>query len=204
MPAPIPAPVVAPAPAAAPTPPVAPIPAQAPAPVAAPAAAAPPAPPARVFPAAPETPPELQEAWAAVLRQLPEAEAVAIHAVAFPIEVADGTFRVGVRLDLWRSRVRDAVGMVDLAALVPGARRVDVVVILAGSQGATGREIIADAELRRLAAARTAAEGSEVVRRLLDAFDGELEDVVPSALDLPADPSASDEEPGEAAVPVSG
>lgn len=162
-----------------------------------------PVPPAPVPPPVRPPPATLEEGWAAVLAELPEAEAVAIHAVAFPIGVVDGTFRVGVRRELWRSRVRDGIGTVDLAALVPGARRVEVVV--EGAQGATGREVIAEGELRRRVAARASAEGSEPIRRLLEAFGGELDEVVPSRLDLPADPAGADEEPGEApAPPVSG
>lgn len=151
---------------------------------------------------APKPPPAtLEAAWTAVLAELPEAEAVAIHAVAFPIGVVEGTFRVGVRRELWRARVRDGIGTVDLAALVPGARRVEVVV--EGEQGATGREVIAEAELRRRIAARASAEGSEAVRRLVETFGGELEEVLPSALDLPADGSGAEEEGGEAALPLS-
>ncbi len=140
--------------------------------------------------AAPADP--IAEAWRAVLAALPPAEAVAIDAVAFPIGLVDGTFRVGVRRELWRARVRDQLGTVDLAELVTGARRIEV--LIEGEQGTTGREAVADSELRRRAAARAAAESSEAVRLLLLHLGGELDEVLPSDLPAPADPSAADDD----------
>jgi hypothetical protein len=135
----------------------------------------------------------LPVAWAAVLAALPPGEGEAIHAVAFPIDLVDGTFRVGVRRDLWRARVREQLGTIDLALLVPGARRVEVLV--EGEQGSTGREAFADSELRRRASARAAAEDSDALRLLLQQFGGELEDVAPSELAGPTEAGGPDDDP---------
>jgi hypothetical protein len=149
--------------------------------------------PSEPDPAAPPAPPlTLEAAWTVLLDALPGAERASVHAVTFPVSLAEGTLKVGVRKELWRARVRDLLGGVDLVALVPGARRVEVVV--EGEAGTTGREAYADAELRRRTAARAAAEASEALQRVLVAFGAELDEVVPSSLEAAAEPAAPAED----------
>lgn len=127
--------------------------------------------------AAPPAPLPLEIAWSRVLAALGEAERVQVHDVAFPIGLVDGTFKVGVKRELWVRRVRDQLAQVDLAERVPGARRVDVV--FAPETGTTGREALAAVDIERRAAARAAAEASEPLKRLMAIFDAELEEVHP-------------------------
>ena len=101
-----------------------------------------------------------------------------MHEVSFPLELAGGTLRVGVRKTLWRVQVRDAIARLALGELVEGLRRVEVVVD--ESAGRTGREERFEVDEARRAAARAAASNSEVLRRLLTSFDAELEDVEPT------------------------
>ncbi len=162
------------------------------APVVAPALAAAVTPPialaVAVTAAAPPGAPVLDAVWARVLNALPASERVAVHDVALPLSVADGTFRVGVRKELWRVRVRDQLARIDLAAILPGLLRVDVVVVK--EAGSTGREVITAADIERRAVARAAAEASEPIRKLMAMFDAELEEVTPAveagAHDVPA------------------
>ncbi|MSQ02038.1 MAG: hypothetical protein EXR71_09130 [Myxococcales bacterium] len=134
--------------------------------------------PPPVATAPPVEPQPLDATWARVLAALPASERVAVHDVALPLSVGDGTFRIGVRKELWRARVRDQLARVDLAAILPGLRRVDVVVVK--EAGSTGREVISAADLERRALARAAAETSEPLRRLMAMFDAELEEVTPT------------------------
>ena len=117
--------------------------------------------------------------------------------MAFPIVLtAAGVLRIGIRKELWRHRLREALGEVDLAAAFPGARTLEIV--SAQDTGRTGREVIAEADQDRRAAARAAAEASEPIRKLIQRFGAELEDVTPfapsDAADLPSvgDDSAED------------
>lgn len=193
-PAPVAAParVATPAPVAAPSPappPVAAAPTPAPPPVAAtptPAPTPPAPPPApRGAPAAPLTlrdTEEITRVWLRLLQPLPEAIRVQVHDVAVPLAVEGGRLRVGVRNELWRTRVRERLGELDLEGLVPGLRAFDVV--FEAERGQTGREVIAVVEQERRAAARQAAEGSEAIKRLIQSFDGELDEVLPA---VPAD-----------------
>lgn len=138
--------------------------------VVAPAVAAPPAPP----PAAPT----LETGWLRLLAAIPKAEAVSIHDVAFAIELTvTGVLRVGVKKELWRHRVREALGQLDLGSVIPGARRVEIV--FTPEEGRTGREQLAEVDLGRRAEARAAAESSEPIRKLIQLFGAELEEVTP-------------------------
>ena len=129
-------------------------------------------------PAAPPQPPTLDAVWARVLAALPESERVAVHDVTVPLAVVDSTFRVGVRKELWRARVREQLGRVDLASILPGRQRVEVAVVK--EAGSTGREVITATDIERRAAARAAAEASEPIRKLMAMFDAELEEVTPA------------------------
>ncbi len=128
--------------------------------------------------AEPAPPQTLENAWLRLLAALPKAEAVAIHDVAFPIELAaGGVLRVGVRKELWRLRLREALGQMDLGRVIPGARKVDIV--FTPELGRTGREVLAEVDVERRAEARAAAEASEPVRKLMLMFGAELEEVTP-------------------------
>lgn len=130
----------------------------------------------------------MEQGWARLLACLAPAVAIAVHDVAFPIELTSaGLLRIGVRKELWRHRVRETLGDVDLGAALPGARNVEIV--SAQGSGRTGREVIAEADQVRRAAARAAAEASEPIQKLIQRFGAELEEVTafaPSdAADLP-------------------
>lgn len=141
-------------------------------------------PPAAPVPAAPT----LETAWLRLLAAVPKAEAVAIHDVAFAIELTSGgVLRVGVKKELWRHRVREALGHLDLGSVIPGARRVEIV--FTPDAGRTGREQLAEVDVGRRAEARAAAEASEPIKRLIQLFSAELEEVTPfrpdDALEVP-------------------
>ena len=129
----------------------------------------------------------VERAWNRLLGALPPADRVSAHEVGVPISFVGGTLRIGVRRDLWRARLRDQLGALDLEALVPGGRRVEVVVEL--EDGRSGREVLAEEDQLRRAAARAAVEASEPVHRLIRAFDAELGEIVPfipaGAADVP-------------------
>ncbi|GDX78864.1 hypothetical protein LBMAG42_06750 [Deltaproteobacteria bacterium] len=135
-------------------------------------------PPVALPPGAPTPAPTLETDWLRLLAAIPKAEAVAIHDVAFAIEVTPaGVLRVGVKKELWRHRVREALGQLDLGAVVHGARRVEIV--FTPDAGRTGREQLAEVDLGRRAEARAAAEASEPIRKLIQLFGAELEEVTP-------------------------
>ncbi len=119
-----------------------------------------------------------------------------MHDVSFAIGLEGGTLRVGVRKPMWRDLVRETLGRLDLAALVTGLRRVEVVID--DVRGRTGREARSEADLGRRAAARDAANRSEAIKRLLAAFDAEIEDIEPTGAEpsafMPADEEAPDDE----------
>ncbi|MBM4389558.1 MAG: hypothetical protein FJ090_00435 [Deltaproteobacteria bacterium] len=137
-----------------------------------------------------------ERAYERLLARLDEAARLSVRDVSFAIGLEAGTLRVGVRKPMWRDLVRDTLGRLDLAALVSGLRRVEVVIddVL----GRTGREARSDADLGRRAAAREAAGRSEAVKRLLAAFDAEIEDIEPTGKEPPvfahADPEVHDDE----------
>lgn len=156
---------------------------QPPVPVAAPAASEPKR-GERPSPALGSEPPQapavlsLEQAWLKLLGPLSQPERIMIHDVGFPVSLEGGLLRVGIRKEQWRLRLRDALGQADLASV--GARRVEV--IAEAEKGTTGRESLAAADLQRRAAARAAAEGADGVKRLIAAFDAELEEVTPIVL----------------------
>ncbi len=132
-----------------------------------------------------------ERAYDRLLSRLDEAARLSVHDVSFALGLETGTLRVGVRKPMWRDLVRDTLGRLDLAALVTGLRRVEVVIDDAA--GRTGREARSEADLGRRAAARDAANRSEAVRRLLAAFDAEIEDIEPTGAEPPVFNPADDE-----------
>lgn len=115
-----------------------------------------------------------ERAWALLRAALALSQGTVLHEVAFPIAIKDGLFQIAVKQDTWRAKVRDSLGRVDLAAVLPGIRRVEVEV---APQGQTGRERRTEAEEGRRREARAAAEASPVIRKLLKVFDAEIENV---------------------------
>jgi len=135
---------------------------------------------ATVRPAGPLTvrdPEELRQAWLKLLAALPEAPRVHVHHVATPLAIEAGRLRVAVRTELWRRQVREHLGGLELGAILPGLGNVDVAVAV--EDGKTGGEEISEADVQRRADALTAARDSDAIKRLLAAFDAELEEVAP-------------------------
>jgi hypothetical protein len=143
-----------------------------------------------------EGPVDLAAAWKRICRLLPMAEGTSTQEVAFPAGFEGGCLRVGVRSEVWRFRVRERLAQLDLGAILPGFRRVEV--DLMAEEGRTGREIRSEQEDRTRAFARAAAEAHPVVKQLLAAFDAQLESVEAPPQDS-SDSAAAEEagEPGE-------
>lgn len=116
-------------------------------------------------------------AYERLLSRLDEATRVTVREVSFPLEMAGGSLRVGVRKALWRVQVRDALATLALGELVEGLRRVEVVVD--ETAGRTGREERGEADAARREAARAAAAASAVLQRVIAEFDAEIEDIDP-------------------------
>ncbi len=143
-------------------------------------AAGPSAPSTPARPAGPLTvrdPEELNRAWLRLLAALPDVTRVTVHDVATPLAIEAGRLRVAVRTELWRGKVREHLSRLELGAILPGLGNVDVSV--AAEEGKTGREELAEADVQRRADALTAARDSDAIKRLLAAFDAELEEVAP-------------------------
>lgn len=151
--------------------------------VAAPVVAAPVVVPPVVAQLAPFGPADLDKAWESLRASMGLAQSTMLTEVAFPLAIKEGMLQIAVKQDTWRAKVRDAVGRVDLAVVLPGIRRVEVEV---AAQGQTGRERRTEAEENSRREARASAEASPLIKRLLKIFDANLENVEPVAV-LPED-----------------
>jgi len=92
------------------------------------------------------------------------------------LSFTDGRLGLAVRSVLGQTRVRDVLGDLELERYFPGFRAVDVRV---DSAGRTGNERRTAAEERRQTDAVEAAKASAVVQRLVTAFAGRVESIVP-------------------------
>lgn len=144
-------------------------------------------------PPAPAPPPTPEEAWAATLEALDPFTRVTVGDNAAFVAFERGVLKLAVRQELWRGKVRDHLRALDLGALFPGFRNVEVV--LEGQAGQTGREARSEAEEKRRVEARAAAERSATLKRVLAAFGGQVEAVEPAEGEAvtPAGEDASDE-----------
>ncbi len=109
------------------------------------------------------------------MSQLPDAQRVMVADNATPRSFGEGAIVIIVRKEMWRQKVRDALGTLDLALNFPGFRRLEVEV--ADDIGRTGRERRTDADAAARVAAQHAAERSVGLKRLLAAFSGVVEEV---------------------------
>lgn len=124
-------------------------------------------------------PNDLDKAWELLGLALPLAQRTMLTEVAFPLAIKDGQLQLAVKQDIWRGKVREAVGRIDLGAVLPGIRRVEVEV---AAQGQTGRERRTEADESSRREARGFAEASPLIKKLLKIFDAELENVEPVAV----------------------
>lgn len=122
-------------------------------------------------------PNDLGRAWSLLAAALPVAERTMLTEVALPVAIREGLLQIAVKKDTWRGKVRDVIGRIDLAAIIPGIRRVEVEV--SHDAGPTGREVRTEAEESRRRVARADAEAHAVIRQLLKIFDAEIESVEP-------------------------
>lgn len=125
-------------------------------------------------PQPPLGPGDLDKAWELLGLALPLAQRTMLTEVAFPLAIREGQLQLAVKQDIWRGKVREAVGRIDLAAVLPGIRRVEVEV---AAQGQTGRERRTEADESSRREARVFAEASPLIKKLLKIFDAELENV---------------------------
>ena len=140
-----------------------------------PAAASPPPVAAATTPSDdPTLPPAF--AWKRALASLgPLSRAIVEDHAAF-LSYEGGVLRLAARGDRQLAQVQEHVRHADFTAWLPGFRNVQVIV---DAVGRTGREARNAAEAQALAAARTAADASKVLARLVNAFGGVVEEVEP-------------------------
>lgn len=131
-------------------------------------------------------------AWARTLAGLGKLERVFVNDNAVFQGFAAGVVRVGVRRELWRDRTYEALSRLDLGALYPGFRRIEVSVVEAGGQ--TGREKWTALTETARTGARTEAERAPALRRLMELMSAELDSVEP-ILDGVRDSAELQEEP---------
>lgn len=115
-------------------------------------------------------------AWKRALASLgPLSRAIVEDHAAF-LSYESGVLRLATRADRQLAQVQEHVRHADFTAWLPGFRNVQVIV---DAVGRTGREARSTAEAQALAAARTAADASKVLARLLTTFGGVVEEVEP-------------------------
>jgi hypothetical protein len=121
-------------------------------------------------------------AWKRALASLgPLSRAIVEDHAAF-LSYEGGVLRLATRADRQLAQVQEHVRHADFAAWLPGFRNVQVVV---DAVGRTGREARSAAEAQALAAARTAADASKVLARLVTTFGGVVEEVEPLSVAMP-------------------
>ena len=115
-------------------------------------------------------------AWKRALASLgPLSRAIVEDHAAF-LSYEGGVLRLAARGDRQLAQVQEHVRHADFTAWLPGFRNVQVII---DAVGRTGREARNAAEAQALAAARTAADASKVLARLVTAFGGVVEEVEP-------------------------
>ena len=114
--------------------------------------------------------------YRALLDALPPIPRATLADNAAFLSFTDGRISLAVRSVLGQTRVRDVLGDIELDRYFPGFRAVDVRV---DGAGRTGHERRSAAEERRQADAVQAAQRSAVVQRLVTAFAGRIESIVP-------------------------
>lgn len=118
-----------------------------------------------------------EKAWARSLAGLGKLERVFVSDNAVFGGFDAGVVRVSVRRDLWRDRVYEALSKLDLGAIYPGFRRIEVTVAEVGGQ--TGREKWSALTDAARTDARREAERAPALRRLMELMSAELDTVEP-------------------------